>query len=126
RALARLHLRPIAVVRAAGRLHRLVDVALVGLGDLGELLLGARADGVEVRAAAGGAPATADEELLARLYLDVIGRLGGGGVVPRAPEIERRDGRVAGLRDVSAHDVLSVCPSGRRGPQSFEKSSEAW
>ena len=46
-ALARRHLRPDAVVRAARRLHRAVDVGGPGLGDLGEHLLGRRVDRLE-------------------------------------------------------------------------------
>jgi len=56
RPLAAGELGPHLVVGPAGRLHRRVDVGLVGLGDLGEDLLGGRTDRLE-------RPAVAVDEL---------------------------------------------------------------
>ena len=64
-------------VGAAGGLHRAVDVVLVGLGDLGEHLLGGRVDGLE-RLAVPVDELAVDEQAVGRLDVDDRARLGGG------------------------------------------------
>jgi hypothetical protein len=67
-------------VGAARSLDRRVDVGLVSLGDLGEDLLGARADRLE-RPAVAVDELAVDEESVRRLDVDDAARLGGGGVL---------------------------------------------
>ena len=57
-------------------LNREIDVRRIGVGDLGERLLGARADGREIASGLRRAPLAADEELIAGWDVDPIGRLG--------------------------------------------------
>ena len=82
-ALAARHPAPGPRVGAAGGLDRGVDVGLVGLGDLGEHLLGGGADGLEARAVAVDELAV-DEQAVRRLDVDDAARLGGRGVLEGA------------------------------------------
>ena len=75
--LAAGHPAPDLVVGPAGGLHGLVDVGVVGLGDLREHLLGGGADGLEGLAAAVD-ELTVDEQAVRRLDVDDAARLGGG------------------------------------------------
>ena len=79
-ALAAGHPRPGPRVGPPRGLHRRVDVGLVGLGDLGEHLLGGRVDGLE-RAAVAVDELAVDEQTVRRLDVDDAARLGCRGVV---------------------------------------------
>ena len=74
------HPAPDPVVGPAGGLHGAVDVGLVGLGDLGEHLLGGRADRLEGCAVAVDELAV-DEQAVRRLDVDDRARLGRRGVL---------------------------------------------
>ena len=90
RALASAHLRPVLVVRVARGFHRVVDVVGVRLGDLGELLLGARADRVRSTSRSSALRHLPPMKSSYRgVDLDVIGRLGRRRVLPRLAEVER-------------------------------------
>jgi len=81
-----------------------VDVLGAGVGDLGERLLGRGADRLEPRPALGIDELPADEQAVARIELDDVGRLGRVGVLPdRLPLLERRRGL---LRDVGHRSVV--------------------
>src|SRR5262249_10593888 len=97
-------LRPVLVVRVARGADGVVDVARVSLGDLGELLFGARAERREVFAGARLLPLAADPQVVTALEGDVVGRLGRRRVLPHAAEIE-------GVRDIAR---------GRGGPRSHD------
>ena len=74
--------RPAVVVGVAGGLHGEVDVLGAGLGDLGEHLLGCRADRREVLARLRLDQLAADVEAVALLERDDVARLGCRRVVP--------------------------------------------
>ena len=81
-ALAARHPAPDAVVGPAGGLHGAVDVGLVGLGDLGQDLLGGGVDRLE-RCAVAVDELAVDEQAVRRLDVDDRARLGGRGVLER-------------------------------------------
>jgi hypothetical protein len=111
-AVDRPQLAPVLLIGVARGRDRAIHVALVGLGDLGELLLGRGADGVEVPTRLGSHPLPADEQLVARVDLDVVGGLRRRRVRPRGAEIE---GRRARRRAPSRQDAGSSGRRGRRG-----------
>ena len=80
-ALARRHLRPDPVVRAARGLHRAVDVGLAGLADLGEHLFGRGADRLERTAVDRVDELAVDEQAVGRLQVDDRARLRRRGVL---------------------------------------------
>ena len=80
--LAGSELAPDLLVRATRLAHRAVDVFRVRLGDLRNRLFRRRIDRLEPALGVRLDEFAADEEVIARLKLDVIRRLERGGVMP--------------------------------------------
>jgi hypothetical protein len=97
-------LAPALLVGLARASNRQVDVLGAGVGDLGERLLGRGADRLEPRPALGLDELPPDEQAVARLQLDDIGRLGGVGVLPDGLPLLERGGRL--LRDVAHRSII--------------------
>src|SRR5207248_10993923 len=79
---------PDIFVSAAGRFHREVDVARVCLRDLGEFFLGGGIDRRKIFSRARRDEFPTDEQLIARLELDVIVCFRRGRVTPLLAEIQ--------------------------------------
>ena len=103
----RRHLAPDLVVGAPRRLHRAIDILRVRLRDLGELLFRGRIDRLELLLRVRLDELAADEEVVARRDLDVIGRLERRRVLPQYG----RGGRLRACRRsrVSIFSRESLC-----------------
>ncbi len=102
-------------MRLARRAHRAADVRLRGVGDLRERLLGGRVDDGERLARLRRPELVADEQPVLGLDVDVVGRLGRGGVLPRhvAGAEAPRGGRRAALALLGERHVdLIIAPRG--------------
>ena len=87
-ALASGHFAPDILVSAPRRFHREIDVARVRLRDLGEFFFRGGIDRSEIFPRARRDEFSADEQLIARLELDVIVRFRRGRVTPFLAEIQ--------------------------------------
>ena len=110
--------RPGGRVSATGGRHRTVDIGLRGSCDLGQPLLGSRVDDVEGGLGPARHEAVVDEEPVLRADLDVVGRLGGGGVLPRHAALGQSPGggRGPGLRLLGERHAADYAPASRPLP----------
>ena len=102
------HPAPDPVVGAARGLDGRVDVGVVGLGDLGQHLLGGRVDGLERRAVPVDELAV-DEQAVGRLDVDDRARLGGRGVLERGSAIgNQSSGDVVGAAVAAGGELAAL------------------